>query len=648
MASIQKALIYLDDANNFPVEVDFTDIQGSTGIVAGDGSTIIPQIKSADNLTLRFVNFAPPPSSPGSKFGGILAIAYVYDNGAKSWVKDVTRTGPNASNLTVAIGSWVDGKTYAQAKADSHYAKPYIGYADATDYAEYRIEDYTAPTAPPDPPVIHPITVNIIESTLNIKKGDTATLHGEITTEAGIVSYGWSADSAAVQQSAGMTQAVYEFPQPGTYTVNLQALNSDNQTGQDTAIVNVRDLYPISVDIVEDSQQLLKGSSLQLHASVTTVGIITARAWTFPYGVDVQSQNESTAILSFNRIGTYEIKFGARNEDAQEAYDSIVITVVEAPKKEIDQALLLDLGTQQIEVNPSVTLNDYAVNKDNIKLRFRNSGESTWTTESFSIDVGRESFKFQDGTTTHSNTLTRGPGADYTLQALIQDFKDTNKYTIVIKCVVQDDQGQSLTRFYELKWFAQQKPEYPLEIYNPAENATKLPNTMKRNSRYRGQRESEKVLSDHQEQIYDIRQQYVDIGSFTELQQSLIESWFRGENEAPAENITIAQTKTFSAFVDQTAYPLNPGTPESQYTGLVIQLNGERVADGQFHISDGYLIIERNALQNGIMLVSYTVTLSVEEQKMSGIFDLKSRMQMMDERLGEMERRYGRYENAYQ
>jgi hypothetical protein len=58
--------------------------------------------------------------------------------------------------------------------------------------------------------------------------------------------------------------------------------------------------------------------------------------------------------------------------------------------------------------------------------------------------------------------------------------------------------------------------------------------------------------------------------------------------------------------------------------------------------------MERNALQSGTLTASYTVTVSVEEQKMTGIFDLKSRMQMMDERLGEMERRYLRYENAYQ
>jgi hypothetical protein len=199
-----------------------------------------------------------------------------------------------------------------------------------------------------------------------------------------------------------------------------------------------------------------------------------------------------------------------------------------------------------------------------------------------------------------------------------------------------------------LKWFAQEKPEYPLEIYNPADNATKLPNAMKRNSRYRGQRESEKVLSDHQEQIYDIRRQYVDISSFTELQENLVESWFHGETEAPAENITLAQSKTFTAFVDQTAYPLNPGTAASQYSGLVIQLNGVKLTNSQFHIDDGYLIMERNALQSGTLTASYTVTVSVEEQKMTGIFDLKSRMQMMDERLGEMERRYLRYENAYQ
>jgi hypothetical protein len=648
MPTIQKVLIYLDDANNFPREVPFSSFQGSTGITAANGSTIIPQIKTADNLTVRMVNFAPPPTAPGSKFGSILGICYVWSDGVKSWVKEIVHEGPNASNLDVAIGNWVEGKTYEEAKNDPRYRKPYIGYATASDYAEYRIEDYVAPEPPPPPPDPEPITVNIVEDIIRLKKDDTTTLHGEITSEAPIVAAEWQMDASIIQKSISQSQAVLQFPVPGEYTIKLWAKNGDDQTGEDTATVIVRDLYGIAVAILEDNQQIAKGNSLQLHAVVESEGTIIAQNWVIPSGVDIQSQAGTNAILTFNRIGTYEIRFGARNEDGLEAYDSIVITVVDPPKKEIGQSLFLDIDGNLIPVDPTVTLNDHTVNKDNIKLRFRNSGESTWLNESFTVEVGKESFKFTDGTTQHIGNLTRVPGADYVLTGLIQDFQETSKYTIVIKCFVQDDEGQTNIQFYQLKWFGQARAEYPLEIYNPKRDVHKYPNIMKRNARYRGHRESEKVLSDHQEQIFDIRQLYVDIKSLTDLQDTLTKSWFLGENEAPVENITLAQTKTFTANIDQTAYPLNPGTPASQYAGVVVQLNGADIAPNQYHIDNGYLIINSKALQNGSLTVSYTVTISVEEQKMIGTYDLKARMQQMDERLGELERRYRRHENAYE
>lgn len=178
-------------------------------------------------------------------------------------------------------------------------------------------------------------------------------------------------------------------------------------------------------------------------------------------------------------------------------------------------------------------------------------------------------------------------------------------------------------------------------------NPYKLPSLMKRNARYRGTRESEKYLSSHQEQIYDIRQSHQDISQLKETQGLKIKNWFLGEIEEPFEIITYSAGKTFEASLDQASYPLLPKGEQGTFENVVVKLNDNTLSPTDYLIDERQLTLVSNALQNGKLVVSFTVTIHMQEQKVHGSFEIKQKLQAVDEQVGELERRLKKYENAY-
>jgi hypothetical protein len=139
----------------------------------------------------------------------------------------------------------------------------------------------------------------------------------------------------------------------------------------------------------------------------------------------------------------------------------------------------------------------------------------------------------------------------------------------------------------------------------------KYPNIMKRNARYRGHRESEKFLNDHQEQIYDIRQLYKDLTSLENMKKAAIDSWFYG-----LETVSIS---------------------------IKAQENIKESKEGQDNLADKSIDSIR-AFENDVIQLNGNNF----EERMVGIYEIKQRMKELDERIAEAERRYREYENAYE
>jgi hypothetical protein len=220
---------------------------------------------------------------------------------------------------------------------------------------------------------------------------------------------------------------------------------------------------------------------------------------------------------------------------------------------------------------------------------------------------------------------------------------------VVISAQLKDFNQRWEEKIFELVYVSQPKPEAQFSNVLPGESSIKQPHIMKRNARYRGHRESEKVLSDHHEQILDIRYNFIDIQHLTRLQEGSINAWFYGENGDPPENITYYEEKHYEAYDIQTTYALAPGVPASQFAAVLVKLNGQALASGtEYIIDNGYLVMKRSALQSGSLDVSYSVTVAVAMQRMVGIDELRERMERMSTRINELKERMDRYENARQ
>lgn len=139
----------------------------------------------------------------------------------------------------------------------------------------------------------------------------------------------------------------------------------------------------------------------------------------------------------------------------------------------------------------------------------------------------------------------------------------------------------------------------------------KYPNIMKRNARYRGHRESEKYLNNHQEQLFDIRNSFQDITYIEEWKERVVKEWFNGKE-------SVSKLRNNQDMVNNLTV--------NYLSSLESKSNGERI------LKDDMIELKQVYFENHV----------------NGIYDIKQKLQMIDERLAEIERRYKQHEDAYE
>lgn len=193
-----------------------------------------------------------------------------------------------------------------------------------------------------------------------------------------------------------------------------------------------------------------------------------------------------------------------------------------------------------------------------------------------------------------------------TSKLFIQTIKDKDKFKDPKEPIVPPLMDKPAT--------IDEPPKDIVDLMNPAIPMSplyKYPNIMKRNARYRGHRESEKALHDHQEQIYDIRQLHRSITDLKKKADLGIQSWFEGK-----KNISI------SMKIEENVENISE-----------IQNMQNNIHNGHIRtLGDNMIQLNRDSSVNGML----------------GIYELKQHLQQLDERVAEAERRYQSYENAYE
>jgi hypothetical protein len=360
-----------------------------------------------------------------------------------------------------------------------------------------------------------------------------------------------------------------------------------------------RILPPLSLTLNPMTQTITEGDDIQFTYSVTDyVDGEPSLSWSFDTAlITPVAEEPGSKTLSFNQEGTYNVTLTATNSIGQVAIQTAVITVQNAP--EPPSELVLNPNTVSIRLGATVTfdaLHPYAET-------------GTWTFDSLSLEVLEKTNK--------KLQLKPKVTGEYSITYKVKTYEER----AILYVLPQEDHGE-----YE-------EPEEPappslpntppetggspnlvidlVDASKPIPPLYKYPNIMKRNSRYRGQRESEKVLNDHQEQTYDIRQLHKDISKLDSMKEETIDSWFNG-----IETLSISM--------------------KSKENGTNLPKDSTSQQESDF---DSVRVFE-----DGMVQLSGTSF----EERIVGIYGIKRRMQELDERIAEAERRYREYENAYE
>jgi hypothetical protein len=614
MPSIQEIHIYFMDPNgDFPIIIPINEI--NNGVTLTTGEQFLIELDPNNDHLIKIINLFN--NFQNTKFGSILGIKYVYDDGSVGWIDKIHSSGYQNSttiqygeNLDVAIGNWVDGKSYNQAIASPEYiGQPYIGYVES--WVVFEIKRYNPDPTPTYPPC--DLSINSSNSIINTMETTTLTASHSNNTS-GVQSYIWNYDSNGfdVVNGQGSNQITIRGKKPGNYTVSLEVTYNDGQKCY--AQISITVTYPpCNVSIHANKQEIKENESIILTASHSAnKSGVAFYYWNYDHQSWnlVSGQGANQIILTGLKAGTYDIEVTVKYNDEQECKASISVTVNPVPMDvELDKHYLA------VTINSQVTL-------------------TTMIKSSSPIISYNWVFDHQDGMIVHESNQDKG----------IFEFKKVGTYIITFSATNQNNQYDEDTCVIVV--------QTSLMKANEKEAHYKLPHIMKRNARYRGHRESEKYLSSHQEQIFDIRQNWKEINDFTELQESTIKSFFHGESSKPSQNIMISKVKTFTADNNQDSYLLINDVAIRSISNIVVELDGIVVDPSKYHVTNGYLFIDTEKATThpnpSTLKVTFVAVAEVNPDHITGIYNIKKRLQYIDERLGELERRYREHENAYE
>ncbi|CDQ41786.1 hypothetical protein [Virgibacillus salexigens] len=194
-------------------------------------------------------------------------------------------------------------------------------------------------------------------------------------------------------------------------------------------------------------------------------------------------------------------------------------------------------------------------------------------------------------------------------------------------------------------------PYQEVVIEKSKANTYKLPHHVKRNARYRGTRESEKVLNSNYEQLYDIRQIHDDISKNTSILDKTINMWFKGRKAENVNKREIAEEKVYQATIEKVKYLLNSSEHISGFTNIVVKLDNEIIDESFYSIEGHYLLFDIRELNlgkdTGTLYVSYSATEVTINDDSIGLEKIHQKLANLHYKTNEAERKCTDYENAY-
>lgn len=180
-----------------------------------------------------------------------------------------------------------------------------------------------------------------------------------------------------------------------------------------------------------------------------------------------------------------------------------------------------------------------------------------------------------------------------------------------------------------------------------------LPSIMLRNARYRGQRESEKRLASHNEQVFDIHRLHKQLKEQSELIDKHTKEWFEGTEEESEVIYNKVIEKSFPATSNQTLYQVITDYELRNVNNVVVKLNSTTISPGDYEVVHGSIYIDLESTtsiipNNAILHIKMDASIAKRNLNNRGIHKVSQCLRNIDGRLKEAERMYLKYEDAFE
>jgi len=173
---------------------------------------------------------------------------------------------------------------------------------------------------------------------INIDDGQPVTLDATLSTDNNdIAKYTWSFHLRDSEVNLTGRTAIYKFPAPGVYVVNLTVTDYDGNSASDSMTVTVLDITPPQANAGE-SRTFNEGTQVALDGTLSfdNVGIVTYR-WTVSLaGVQIVQLTGEKPSYNFTTPGLYDITLDVVDGVGLTSADTVQYRVIDVTRPHAD------------------------------------------------------------------------------------------------------------------------------------------------------------------------------------------------------------------------------------------------------------------------------------------------------------------------
>src|ERR671919_1034814 len=190
----------------------------------------------------------------------------------------------------------------------------------------------------PSPTIAEPLTVGIISNSTEGVAPATFEFQANLTGGTEPYTYLWDFDDGS-EESDEQT-VLHTFEEAGIYNVTLTATDTDDQEASDNLEITVNEpsptiAEPLTAEIISNSTEGVAPATFEFQANLT--GGTEPYTYLWDFGDGSEESDEQTVLHTFEEAGIYNVTLTATDIDNQDAFDSIEITVEEAPAEVVEE-----------------------------------------------------------------------------------------------------------------------------------------------------------------------------------------------------------------------------------------------------------------------------------------------------------------------